>query len=192
MKIFQYFYDKTMHWAKHKHAQWFLGGMSFAESVIFPVPPDVMLAPMSLSKPERAWWFAFVTTVGSVLGGILGFTLGWFAFDSFLQPLIAEWGYQGKLDHAMEWFKEYGIWVVFLAGFTPIPYKIFTISAGALHMAFIPFLIASAVGRGARFFLVAGLMYWGGARFESKLRQHIDTLGWSVIVIAAILYFVLR
>lgn len=192
MKIFEFFYDKTMLWAKHKHAQWFLGGMSFAESVIFPIPPDVMLAPMALSKPQRAWWYAAITTLGSVLGGILGFILGWFAFEGFIQPLVEQWGYQEKMEHAMQWFSEYGVWVVFLAGFTPIPYKIFTISAGAMHMAFIPFVIASAIGRGARFFMVAGLMYWGGEKFERKLRQHIDTLGWAVIILAVILYFILR
>lgn len=181
-----------MVWAKHKHAQWFLGGMSFAESVFFPIPPDVMLAPMALAKPERAWWYAAVTTLGSILGGVLGFILGWFAFEGIIQPLVAEWGYQAKMDHAMQWFSDYGVWVVFLAGFTPIPYKIFTISAGALQMAFLPFIVASAIGRGARFFLVAGLMYWGGEKFEKTLRHHIDTLGWAVIVLAALLYFILR
>jgi len=192
LKIFEYCYDKTMHWAKHQNAQWYLGSMSFAESVFFPIPPDVMLAPMSLSRPDKAWWYAFVTTVGSVLGGILGFILGWFAFEGLIQPLVEQWGYQAKLDHAMQWFSEYGIWVVFLAGFTPIPYKVFTISAGAMHMAFIPFIIASTIGRGARFFLVAGLMYWGGAPFEKKLRQHIDTLGWATILLAVLAYFMLR
>ncbi|BDX05549.1 YqaA family protein [Planctobacterium marinum] len=192
MKIFEWCYDTTMHWAKHRHAQWYLGGMSFAESVFFPIPPDVMLAPMALSKPQKAWYYAFITTAGSVLGGILGFILGWFAFEGLIQPLVEQWGYQAKLDHAMQWFSEYGVWVVFLAGFTPIPYKVFTISAGALHMAFIPFVIASTIGRGARFFLVAALMYWGGAPFEQKLRQHVDTIGWTVIVLAVIAYFIFR
>ncbi|MCC2605267.1 YqaA family protein [Planctobacterium marinum] len=192
MRIFEFCYDKTMHWARHRHAQWYLGSMSFAESVFFPIPPDVMLAPMSLSRPDKAWWYALVTTVGSVLGGILGFILGWFAFEGIIQPLVEQWGYQAKLEHAMQWFSEYGIWVVFLAGFTPIPYKVFTISAGAMHMAFIPFIIASTIGRGARFFLVAGLMYWGGAPFEKKLRQHIDTLGWATILLALLAYFILR
>lgn len=192
MKIFQYFYDKTMVWAKHRHAPYYLTGMSFAESVIFPIPPDVMLAPMTLAKPQRAWFYATLTTIGSVLGGILGFILGWFAFDGYIAPLIEQWGYQPKLDRAVSWFTDYGVWVVFLAGFSPIPYKVFTISAGFLQMAFIPFLIASAIGRGMRFYLVAGLMYWGGEPFEQKLRQHIDTVGWIVIGLAVVAYFILR
>lgn len=191
MKIFAFCYDKTMVWAKHRHAQWYLTGMSFAESVFFPIPPDVMLAPMALSRPDRAWLYAALTTMGSVFGGILGFILGWYAFDGFIQPLVEQWGYQAKLDRAISWFQDHGVWVVFLAGFTPIPYKVFTISAGALHMAFIPFVIASTIGRGARFFLVAGLMYWGGERFEKTLRLHIDTVGWSVVILAILAYFIL-
>ena len=92
----------------------------------------------------------------------------------------------------MNWFEEYGIWVVFLAGFSPIPYKIFTVSAGVLQMAFIPFVIASAIGRGARFFLVAALMRWGGAAMEQKLRQYVEILGWAVVLIAIAAYLILR
>ena len=92
----------------------------------------------------------------------------------------------------MEWFETYGVWVVFLAGFSPIPYKIFTVSAGFLQMALLPFLLASAIGRGARFFLVAGLMRWGGAAMEQKLRQYVEAIGWSVVVLAIIAYLLLR
>lgn len=192
MKIFEYCYDRTMAWAKHRHAQYYLTGMSFAESVFFPIPPDVMLAPMTLARPDRAWWYAALTTIGSVLGGVCGYILGWFAFEGLIQPLIEQWGYNAKLDNAVSWFEAYGVWVVFLAGFSPIPYKVFTISAGFLNMAFLPFLIASAIGRGMRFYLVAALMYWGGEKFERHLRKHIDTIGWSVVFLAIILYFVLK
>lgn len=181
-----------MAWAQHRHAQYYLTGMSFAESVFFPIPPDVMLAPMTLAKPEKAWLYAALTTIGSVIGGVFGFLLGWFAFEGFIQPLIEEWGYTAKLDNAVSWFEQYGVWVVFLAGFSPIPYKVFTISAGFLNMAFIPFLIASAIGRGMRFYLVAALMFWGGEKFERRLRQHINTIGWSTVVLAIILYFLLK
>ena len=92
----------------------------------------------------------------------------------------------------MQWFKDYGVWVVFLAGFSPIPYKIFTVSAGFLQMAFLPFVLASAVGRGARFFLVAALMRWGGAAMEQKLRQYVEVLGWGVVILAIFAYLLLR
>ena len=192
MKLFQYFYDQALTWAKHKNAPTFLGGMSFAESVFFPIPPDVMLAPMSLARPNAAWRYALITSIASVIGGICGYWLGWFAFDTWLQPWIASMGYDGKMQTAMGWFEAYGIWVVFLAGFSPIPYKIFTISAGVLQMAFLPFILASVVGRSARFYLVAGLMRWGGAKMEAKLREYIDIIGWSVVALAVVLYLLLR
>lgn len=192
MRLFGACYDLALRWARHKHAAKYLGGLSFAESVFFPIPPDVMLAPMSLSQPERAWRFALITTIASILGGIAGYWLGFFAFDVWLSPLIEQWGYTHKIDKAMQWFTDYGVWVVFLAGFSPIPYKIFTVSAGFLQMAFFPFLLASAVGRGARFFLVAGLMRWGGEKMENTLRQYVEILGWAVVILAVGAYLVLR
>ena len=192
MKIFQPLYDLALRWAKHPHASKYLGGLSFAESVFFPIPPDVMLAPMSLSQPNKAWRFALITTVASIIGGIVGYFLGFYAFDLWLAPLVESWGYTEKLEKTMGWFEQYGIWVVFIAGFSPIPYKIFTVSAGILQMAFMPFLLASAVGRGARFYMVAGLMRFGGAPMEAKLRQYVEVLGWAVVVLAVIAYFLLR
>jgi membrane protein YqaA with SNARE-associated domain len=192
MKIFQPCYDLALRWAKHRYAERYLAILSFAESVIFPIPPDVMLAPMALGQPEKAWRFAAITMVASVFGGIAGYYLGWFAFDSLIAPWVEAMGYQEKLDTAIKWFNMYGVWVVFIAGFSPIPYKIFTVSAGFLHMAFVPFLVASAVGRGMRFFLVAGLMRWGGPKMENKLREWVEILGWAVIVMAIIVYLILR
>ena len=151
-----------------------------------------MLAPMSLSQPDKAWRFAIITTFASIVGGIAGYFLGYLAFDVWLAPLIERWGDGHKLDVAMDWFAQYGVWVVFIAGFSPIPYKVFTISAGVLNMAFFPFLLASAVGRGARFFLVAGLMRWGGAAMEAKLRQYVEILGWATVILAVVAYLVLR
>ena len=112
-------------WAKHRHAERYLAGMSFAESVFFPVPPDVMLAPMSLAQPDKAWRFASFTTIASVIGGILGYLLGFWLFEPVVEPLIAQMGWQAKFDTALSWFENYGVWVVFLAGFSPIPYKVF-------------------------------------------------------------------
>ncbi|RDV27943.1 DedA family protein [Alteromonas aestuariivivens] len=192
MKLFQPCYDLAIRWSRHPHATRYLGGLSFAESMFFPIPPDVMLAPMSLSQPSKAWHFALLTTLASVLGGIAGYCLGFFAFEAWLQPYIESAGYSDKLATAMSWFENYGVWVVFIAGFSPIPYKVFTISAGVLQMAFLPFILASAIGRGARFFLVAALMRWGGATMEAKLRQYVEVLGWAVVVLAVAAYLILR
>ena len=192
MKLFQPCYDLALRWARHKYASAYLAILSFAESMFFPIPPDVMLAPMSMSQPKRAWFFALITTLASVFGGIAGYALGYFTFEAWLEPLIISAGYEERLLTTIEWFKEYGVWVVFLAGFSPIPYKVFTISAGVLSMALIPFILASAIGRGARFFLVAGLMRWGGSAMEAKLREYIEIIGWVTIGLAVVAYLFLH
>ncbi len=177
-----------MRWVRHKHAQWYLAALSFAESSFFPIPPDVMLAPMALAKPKRAIYFAALTTVASVLGGALGYLIGLFAFE-FAEPLIRGWGYWDKYQRAQAWFDEWGFWAILVAGFSPIPYKVFTITAGTLAMAFIPFVIASVIGRGARFFLVASLMGWGGERMEALLHRYVDTIGWVLVFAVLLVYF---
>jgi membrane protein YqaA with SNARE-associated domain len=192
VKLFETCYELCLKWAQHRHAEKYLAGLSCSESMFFPIPPDVMLAPMALSQPQKAWRFALVTTVASVVGGILGYLLGYFAFESFIQPVLVEMGYQDKLTQAALWFKEYGVWVVFLAGFSPIPYKVFTISAGFLHMALIPFIIASTIGRGMRFFLVAALMKYGGPMMEAKLKKYIEIIGWGTVILAIALYLIFR
>ncbi|WP_281556123.1 YqaA family protein [Thalassomonas sp. RHCl1] len=192
MRIFSALYEWTMRWAEHKLAPKALAVLTFAESVFFPIPPDVLLAPMVLAKPKKAWSLAALTTVSSVIGGIVGYVLGYLMFEPWIQPVITELGYQARFDQVTDWFTRWGFWVVFLAGFTPIPYKLFTVSAGFLQMAFLPFLFASAVGRGMRFFLVAGLIQWGGEKMEQKLRQWVDALGWGVVILAIMAYFLSR
>lgn len=192
MKVFSAIYEWTLKWAEHKLAPRMLALLTFAESVFFPIPPDVLLAPMVLAKPQKAWWLASLTTFSSIAGGVVGYLLGFWMFEPWIQPLITEFGYQQRFDTAMSWFEQWGVWVVFLAGFSPIPYKLFTVSAGFLQMAFLPFLIASAIGRGMRFFLVAGLIQWGGSAMEKKLRQWVDILGWGLVAVIIIAYFILR
>jgi len=190
VKLFSPLYARVMQWSRHRHAERYLAGLSFAESSFFPIPPDVMLAPMSLAKPGSAWRFATVTTVASVLGGLFGYLIGLFAFE-MIEPLLHNMGYYEKFLKAQAWFDEWGFWAIFIAGFSPIPYKIFTISAGVISMAFLPFVVASLVGRGARFYLVAGLMAWGGEKMEKKLHQYVDLLGWlTVIAVVAVIYYV--
>lgn len=179
-----------MLWANHQHAPFYLAGLSFAESSFFPVPPDVMLAPMALAKPKKAWSFAAITTIASVLGGAAGYLIGLLAFE-VVEPWLHKVGYWPGFLEVQEWFKSYGIWAIFIAGFSPIPYKIFTITAGVTSMAFLPFILASLVGRGLRFFLVAGIMVLGGAKMEGVLRKYIDWIGWFVLALGVILYLLL-
>lgn len=191
MKFFSRLYERVMQWAAHPRAPWFLAGLSFAESSFFPVPPDVMLAPMSLANTRKAWLYAAITTAGSVVGGIVGYMIGSYAFE-IIHPWIESAGYGDKYQMAVAWFDEWGVWTIFIAGFSPIPYKVFTIASGVISMAFVPFVLASAVGRGARFFLVAGLMVWGGERMEKQLHRYIDILGWLFVVLVVIAYIVYR
>jgi membrane protein YqaA with SNARE-associated domain len=192
--MFQKLYDKALVWAKHRHAEKYLCALSFSESSFFPIPPDVMLAPMALAQPNKAFRLAFLTTLFSILGGMLGYGIGFFMFDS-IAPWLQETRYWDKYLTAEIWFKDWGFWAVLIAGFSPIPYKVFTIAAGALNMLFIPFVLASIAGRGARFFLVAMLIARGGEKLESKLRQYIDLIGWVVvalIVVGGIAYKILH
>ncbi len=192
MKFFSRLYDKVMQWSKHPHAERYLAGLSFAESSFFPIPPDVMLAPMALSRTDRALRYALITTVASVVGGMLGYAIGFWFFD-IIQPLIAEGGrWEQHYLTTKEWFDKWGFWAIFIAGFSPIPYKVFTITAGIMGMLFLPFVIASAIGRGSRFFLVAGLMKWGGKEMEQKLKHYIDFLGWFVVFIGVIAYIIYK
>lgn len=191
MKIFTALYDRVLRWAAHPHAERYLAGLSFAESSFFPIPPDVMLAPMTLAKPKRGWRFATVTTIASVVGGLAGYVIGWLALDA-LKPLLMSLGYWDSYVRSTEWFVTWGFLAVLAAGFSPIPYKVFTIAAGALHMFLPAFILASIVGRGGRFFLVAGLIMWGGEPMERRLRAHVDTIGWVVVVLGVLGLLVYR
>jgi membrane protein YqaA with SNARE-associated domain len=189
MKLFAALYEKTIQLARHRHAPAYLGGVSFAESSFFPIPPDVMLIPMTVAKPDQWKRLALITTITSVLGGIFGYLLGVWFFD-LLMPVVQEMGYGDKFELAKSWFKEWGVWVVFAAGFSPIPYKIFTFTAGALAMAFLPFVLASFIGRGLRFFLVAGLVAWFGPKMEPMIVRYIEWLGWLfVFLIVSVIIF---
>jgi len=187
MKIFSHLYSRVMQWVRHPHARWYLAGLSFAESSFFPIPPDVMLAPMALAQPNKALRLALLTTVASVLGGILGYLIGMYSFE-LIQPWIERMGYQHKFDSVQQWFGEWGFLAIFVAGFSPVPYKVFTITAGLISMSFLPFVVASLIGRGARFFLVASLMRWGGEPMEKAMHEYVDRIGWLLIVVGVAVY----
>ena len=185
MKLFAPLYERVLIWARHPYAERYLGAMSFAESSFFPIPVDVMLAPMCLA--DRGKWirYAFIATVFSVLGGLGGYAIGWGMFEA-IEPWLETTHYWDAYLTARDWFDRYGVWVVFVAGFSPIPYKVFTIAAGVASLSLPGFFLGSLVGRAARFFLVAGLVRLGGERFESTLAKHIERIGWAVVVVAVI------
>lgn len=185
MKLFGPLYERVLSWSAHRYAERILAALSFAESSFFPVPPDVMLAPMCLARRERAWRYAAVTTVASLAGGIAGYGIGFFLFD-LLEPWLRDSHYWQAYLAGRGWFDRWGVWAVFLAGFSPIPYKIFTIAAGVALLNLPGFVLASLVGRGARFFLVAGLVRLGGARMAALLPRYIERIGWSLVLLAVL------
>ena len=189
--MFAKLYDRVLSWSAHRYAPRYLAGLSFMESSFFPIPPDVMLIPMSLRRPDMALRFALLTTVASVLGGLFGYGIGFFAHAA-LEPWLQTTPYWDSYQRAVDWFGQWGFWIVLIAGFSPIPYKVFTVAAGALTVSLIPFLLASVVGRGARFFLVAHLVAVVGPRVEPVIRRHVEWLGWATVAAAVIAYLLLR
>lgn len=162
-------YDMTMRWAIHRRAPFFLAMLSFAESSFLPVPPDLMLAPMSMAKPKFAWRYALLATLFSVLGGIFGYFLG-VMFEPIMLQFIDKFGYIESFIRVKKLFDNWGFWAVLLAGATPIPYKVFTISAGLFKFNLFGFIIASILGRGLRFFLLSSLMKFQGRNIDQFCR----------------------
>jgi membrane protein YqaA with SNARE-associated domain len=183
--LLQRLYDRVLAWAAHPKAPIIMSGLSFAESSFFPIPPDVMLGPMCLVKPGKAWHFAALCTASSILGGLLGYAIGRWAFQ-WIGPWLMTSAYADIFVTTVDAFATWGFVYILLAGFTPIPYKVFTIGAGVVGMPVIPFLIGSAAGRGARFFLVAGLIRAMGDKGAQRLRVWVDAAGWIVLLIAGI------
>ena len=199
MKIFSYLYEVCIQLAKHPRAPWFLCINSFIESVFWPIPPDVMLAPMCLPKPQRAWHYAALTTGTSVLGAICGYYLGYFIYDPYIADFIAWLNYTEAMQTVRHWYvMEYGILMIFVGAFTPVPYKVIAITSGVVAaesmastgsagmITILNFVLVSLVGRGMRFFLEAGIIKWGGERMEKALRRYVDRIGWACIILIAV------
>lgn len=192
MNVFSRLYEMVLGWAEHPHATRYLAGLSVIESAFAPVPPpDVMLIPMTLRKPSSWFSLALKTTLFSVLGGLLGYIIGYFAFE-ILEPYLHEMGYWEKFQIVVEWFKKWGFSIVFIAGFSPLPYKLFTIAAGTLSLSLIPFLLASVIGRGSRFFLVAFLVMKFGPKVEPVVKKYVEWLGWGTVLLLGLAILWLR
>ncbi|CAM2008160.1 YqaA family protein [Acanthopleuribacter pedis] len=176
-------YDRTLALAEKPMATWWLALISFAESSFFPIPPDVMLMPMCLAQRDKAFRIAAICTVASVLGGLFGYALGYFFFEFIGQPILHLYGAQGKFETFQAWYEAYGSWVIFAAGVSPIPYKVITITAGVSHFSILPFIIISAISRGLRFFLVAGIVKAFGEPAVQFIDRYFDKLTLAAVIL---------
>lgn len=179
MQVLARLTDRVLAWARMPKAPALLCAVSFAESVFFPIAVDVMLVPMCVARPRQVWRFATLTLVFSVAGGLVGLMLGYLAMDAVL-PWIEELGWGEQYFRVQDWYQRWGYWALVIAAFTPLPYKIFAISAGGLNMDVGTFLTASFLGRGMRFFLVAALAAWFGPKALAALR-YSDAVGWTLV-----------
>ncbi len=176
-------YDWTMSLAAHRQALWALAAISFIESSVFPIPPDIILIPMVLAAREQAWKFALVCTVASVLGGLAGYGIGYYLFDALGMPLLEFYGYGDKFSQFQSYYNEWGAWIVGGAGLTPFPYKVITIASGVTALDPVVFSIASILSRGARFFLVAGLLWYFGEPIRIFIEAHLGKLATAFFVL---------
>ena len=175
-------YERLLALSASPAGAWWLAAISFAESSFFPLPPDVLLIPMVIARPERAWRLAAICTLASVAGGVLGYVIGYALFDVLARPLLHAYHYEAAFERFRAAYAEYGLWVIVLKGFTPIPFKIVTIASGAAQFSFPVFLAASVATRGARFFLVAGLL----RRFGEPVRVFVEKRLTLVTTLAAL------
>ncbi|MGH8082239.1 MAG: YqaA family protein [Lysobacter sp.] len=200
MKIFGPLYERTITWARHRHAPAYLTGLSFIEAIIFPVMPEVMLAPMSVAQPKRAFWFATLSLTGSMLGAVVGYALGHYAFEA-LKPVFATLGMLPAIESGIATVQAKmaeSPWAVFfflvLGGFMPIPVKVFTWASGIVGVPMPQYLLSMLIGRGKRVFLLALAIRIGGERAEAALRRYIEPIGWfaTALVAAAVAWLVWR
>jgi membrane protein YqaA with SNARE-associated domain len=176
-------YDWMMHQAGRAKAATALFWIAFVESSFFPIPPDVMLVPMVLADRSKAWRYATIATVGSVIGGLFGYAIGYYLLDSVGQTVLKFYGKQDKFTEFAKIFNEYGVWILIIKGMTPIPYKLLTITAGATKMNVLAFTVASIIARAMRFFLVAGLLYWFGEPIRTFIEKRLTLVTTALVAL---------
>jgi membrane protein YqaA with SNARE-associated domain len=176
-------YDWTMSLAARTGAAWALAIVAFIESSVFPIPPDVLQIPMVLARRDRAWAYAAIATVASVLGGVAGYLIGWLVFDTVGRPLLDFYGYGAKFDDFAARYNHWGAWIVFIAGVTPFPYKVITIASGATGLPMPVFMVASVAARGLRFFVVSALLYWFGPPIRAFIERYLGLLAIVFVVL---------
>jgi len=183
MRLLRRTYDWILHWSTTRYALPALAILSFAESSFFPIPPDVLLIAMVVAVPMKAFRYAAVCSVASVLGGMFGYLLGWQFMEMVGMPIVNFYHLQAQWDKIGGWYEEYNAWAVGAAGFTPLPYKVFTLAAGAFQINFPVFVLASLVSRSARFFIVAGLIWKYGAPIKVFIEKYFNILSIVFIVL---------
>ena len=189
MKVFAPLYERALRWAQHRHAPALLGVLSFVEAVFFPVMPEVMLAPMALSQPRRAFRYATISLVCSLAGALVGYALGHYAYE-LVKPAFASLGWAQHVDEQVTYLRGIAIespwkafWILVLAGFAPIPLKFFTWASGIVGVPLLPFMASMFIGRGKRVYLLALAIRIGGPRAEAALRRWIEPLGWIALLL---------
>ena len=182
MKIFQPLYERAIVWSKHPRAPLILTLLSFVEAFVFPVAPEVMLAPMCLAQPRLGFRYAALSVLGSVFGMFVGYAIGHYAID-LVMPWLIDLGYGAHFEEIKKQAAAHGFLMLFLAGFTPVPFKLATIAAGAVGMPLLPFFFGGLVGRGKRVFIVAGAIWFGGEKAEAALRKYIEPIGWFALAL---------
>jgi membrane protein YqaA with SNARE-associated domain len=175
-------YDWAMRMAQHERAPLILFWVAFVESSIFPIPPDVMLIPMVLARRAKAWVYATIATAGSVLGGLAGYAIGYFLFEYVGLPILTVYGYADRFAETADLFRQWGVWILIAKGWTPFPYKVLTIAAGAFKMDLLAFLLASIVARAMRFYLVAALLFWFGEPIRDFIERRLSLVTTAFLV----------
>jgi membrane protein YqaA with SNARE-associated domain len=190
--MLQRLYDRTMRLAASEHALPALAAISFIESSIFPIPPDVLLVPMVLAHPSRAWRYALVATIASVIGGYLGYAIGYYTFAAIGQPILEFYHIMDKYEALKASFDQWGAWIIIAKGMTPIPFKLLTIASGALRFDLATFTVASIVSRSLRFFLVAALLWWFGEPIRRFIERRLTLVTSAFVVVLVGGFVVLR
>ncbi|MFC1812926.1 YqaA family protein [Thermodesulfobacteriota bacterium] len=176
-------YDWVLHWAETPYGVWALFLLAFCESSFFPIPPDILLIALAVSIPKKSLRYALICSAGSVLGGCFGYLIGWQFMSSIGEQIINFYGLTDKFEYIQTLYTSYDAWAIGIAGFTPIPYKVFTISAGAFNINFSVFIIASIISRSARFFLVGGLIYLFGPSIRTFIDQYFNILASAFVIL---------
>lgn len=185
MQIFGWCYNRVVSLGNQPNAPWYLGILSFFEAIIFPIPVEALLVPMVLSRPQRALVYGLLAAMASALGGIVGYLLGFWAFEPIVSPAIDWLGYNEAFKTVSIWFQRWGFWAVLMAGVSPLPFKIFTVGAGVFQMSFMGFVFAALVSRALWFTLVSKLVVLGGAKVDTFIQRYIERIGWLTVGLLA-------